>query len=176
MERRSPLTLLSLLRRKRRHKITLLNKKVTANKSSSWSEGWKQNSGCEKVHQLETASPEEKMFMAKGLQGKPEKRRRAGTTVDPLAVTRKDKGRKEELEKKASSKKNSRHALKGTTKIMGVCGEKDRRCRRKAWQLSQSSNTRSQNLEQDHEGFVDLVKEHGWDIDKELMMSLWAAS
>ena len=43
--RRSPSTSPSLVRRKRRQRITLLKWKVMANKSSSRSKGWKQKSG-----------------------------------------------------------------------------------------------------------------------------------
>ena len=44
-----------------------------------------------------------------------------------------------------------------------------------AWQLCHSSNTKRQNLEQDVEGFMHLVKENGWDTEEEEMISLWAA-
>ena len=51
--------------------------------------------------------------------------------------------------------------------IMGVCGKTDRSCRRKNWQLSQSSNTESQNLEQD------LGRLHGSGQRKRLGQGHW---
>ena len=49
---------------------------------------------------------------------------------------------------------------------------KTERVAEKAWQLSQGSNTKSQNLDQDLEGLMDLVKENDWDKDKAEMISL----
>ena len=52
--------------------------------------------------------------------------------------------------------------VKGT-KQCGSLRRKNGFCRRKAWQLSQSSNKKSHNLEADWEGLMDKVKENGWD-------------
>ena len=59
---------------------------------------------------------------------------------------------------------------------MGVCGEKTDFVAEKAWQLSQSSNKKSQNLEADWEGLMDKVKENNCVTDKAEMTSLCAAS
>ena len=109
-----------------------------------------------------------------------------------MIVIRKDKGRKEELEdyfdvgvrsgdevevvlvqksiveefkKYLKSYKKSESAERKTEVVL-----------EKTWQLTQSSYTKSQNLEQDLEDLVDLIIRNDWDKDMEAMISLWTTS
>ena len=80
------------------------------------------------------------------------------------------------LEQIKSSKRNSSNALKGTKNHGSLLSGRQKPSQKKTRQLSQSSNTKSQNLEQDMESLVDWVKENGRDNDKEVVISLWEAS
>ena len=45
----------------------------------------------------------------------------------------------------------------------------------KVWKLSQRSDTKGNNLEQDWGSFMNLAKEHGWTRDPEDMAKVWMA-
>ena len=45
----------------------------------------------------------------------------------------------------------------------------------KAWQVSRSSDTRGQKLEQDWGGLLNLAKENGWAKDREEISKFWSS-
>ena len=45
----------------------------------------------------------------------------------------------------------------------------------KVWKLSQRSDTKGNNLEQDWDSFMNLAKEYGWTRDPEDMAKVWMA-
>ena len=71
---------------------------------------------------------------------------------------------------------NSSNALQGTKETCESVEKQTKSCRRKSLAVvPEQQHTKSQHLEADLRGLVDLVEQHSWDKDKAEMISLWAA-